>query len=163
LPNWLEIIVNALIILTMLVGLFGLVIPIFPGNAVMWVAALIFGLIFGFGTKGIIIFIFITLLTMAAMLGDNVLMGAKAREKGASWLSIVFALVSGVIFTLLLPPLGGIIAAPVVLFLSEYLRLKDHGKAVEVMRGLLVGWGWAFVLRFGIGIVVMILWIIWAA
>ena len=147
----------------MLVGLFGLVIPIFPGNAVMWVTTLIYGLIFGFGTKGIIIFIFITLLTIAAMLGDNVLMGAKAREKGASWLSIIFALVAGVIFTLMLPPLGGIIAAPGVLFASEYLRLKDHNKAMEVMRGLLAGWGWAFVLRFGIGIIVMILWIIWAA
>ena len=162
-PQWLEIITNVLITLTMLVGLFGLVIPIFPGNAVMWVTTLIYGLIFGFGTKGIIIFIFITLLTIAAMLGDNVLMGAKAREKGASWLSIIFALVAGVIFTLMLPPLGGIIAAPGVLFASEYLRLKDHNKAMEVMRGLLAGWGWAFVLRFGIGIIVMILWIIWAA
>lgn len=162
-PQWLEIITNVLITLTMLVGLFGLVIPIFPGNAVMWVTTLIYGLIFGFGTKGIIIFIFITLLTIAAMLGDNVLMGAKAREKGASWLSIIFALVAGVIFTLMLPPLGGIIAAPVVLYVSEYLRLKDHQKAMEVMRGLLAGWGWAFVLRFGIGIIVIILWIIWAA
>lgn len=162
-PEWLEVIVNVLITLTMLVGLFGLVIPIFPGNAVMWLAVLIFGLVNGFGVAGIIIFIIITLLTIAAMLGDNVLMGAKAREKGASWLSIFFALAAGVIFTLLMPPLGGIIAAPLVLFASEYFRLKDHDKALEVMRGLLAGWGWAFVLRFGIGVLVMILWGIWAA
>ena len=43
-PNWLEVIINILISATMLVGLFGLVIPIFPGNAVMWIAALIFDL-----------------------------------------------------------------------------------------------------------------------
>jgi uncharacterized protein YqgC (DUF456 family) len=160
-PNWLEAVVNVLIAATMLVGLFGLVIPIFPGNVVMWVAALVFGLIFGFGTKGIIIFIFITLLTIAAMVGDNILMGAKAREKGASWVSIFLALGAGVLFTLIFPPIGGIIAAPIVLFASEYFRLKDHAKAIEVMRGLLVGWGWAFVLRFGIGFVVLILWVIW--
>ena len=105
----------------------------------------------------------ILLAAIAAMLGDNVLMGAKAREKGASWLSIFFALAAGVIFTLILPPLGGIIAAPIVLFASEYFRLRDHGQAMEVMRGLLVGWGWAFVLRFGIGFIVLILWVIWWA
>jgi uncharacterized protein YqgC (DUF456 family) len=161
LPNWLETILTVLISASMLVGLFGLVIPIFPGNAVMWVAVLIYGLIFGFGTEGIILFILITLLTIAAMLGDNVLMGAKARQKGASWLSIFLALAAGVIFTLILPPLGGIVAAPLVLFGAEYYRLKDHKEALKVMRGLLVGWGWAFVLRFGIGVVVLILWLVW--
>jgi hypothetical protein len=129
---------------------------------VMWVAALIYGLVFGFGVKGVIIFILITLLTIAAMLGDNVLMGAKAREKGAAWLSIFLALGAGVIFTLIFPPLGGLIAAPLALFGAEYYRLKDRDQAIGVMRALLAGWGWAFVLRFGIGIVMMILWVIWA-
>ncbi len=160
-PNWLEVVINVLIAATMIVGLFGLVIPIFPGNAVMWVAALIFGLVHGFGVSGIVFFAIITVLTIAAMLGDNVLMGAKARERGASWVSIILALGAGVLFTIILPPLGGIIAAPLVLFGSEYFRLKDHGKALVVMRGLLAGWGWGFVLRFGIGVVVMILWVIW--
>jgi len=162
-PHWLEVVTLVLITLTMLVGLFGLVIPIFPGNVVMWVAALIYGLVFGFGTKGVIIFILLTILMVIAALADNVLMGAKARDKGAAWLSIILALGAGVLFTLIFPPLGGIIAAPLVLFASEYLRLKDHGKALEVMRALLAGWGWSFVVRFGIGIVMMILWLIWAA
>lgn len=162
-PQWLEVTTQVLIGLTMLVGLFGLVIPIFPGNVVMWVAALIYGLVFGFGTKGLIIFIILTVLTVIAALADNVLMGAKARDKGAAWLSIFMALGAGILFTLVFPPLGGIIAAPLVLFASEYLRLKDRGKAIEVMRALLAGWGWSFVVRFSIGIVMMILWLIWAA
>lgn len=160
-PEWLEVVAKVLISATMLVGLFGLVIPIFPGNVVMWVTALIYGLIFGFGTKGILIFVVITILTIAAVLGDNVLMGAKARQKGASWVSIFMALGAGVLFTLIFPPFGGFIAAPLVLFASEYLRLKDREKAIEVMRGLLTGWGWAFVLRFSIGVAVLVLWVIW--
>ena len=160
-PHWLEVTTYVLIALTMLVGLFGLVIPIFPGNVVMWVAALIYGLVFGFGAKGIIIFILLTILMIAAALADNIMMGVKARDKGASWLSILLALASGVIFTLISPPFGGIIAAPIVLFASEYLRLKDQRKAWEVMRGLLAGWGWSFLVRFGIGVVMLILWIIW--
>ena len=162
-PQWLEVTTQVLIGLTMLVGLFGLVIPIFPGNVVMWVAALIYGLVFGFGAKGVIIFIILTVLMIIAALADNVLMGAKARDKGAAWLSIFMALGAGILFTLVFPPLGGIIAAPLVLFASEYLRLKDRGKAIEVMRALLAGWGWSFVVRFGIGVIMMILWLIWAA
>ncbi len=161
-PPWLEVVTKALITLTMLVGLFGLVIPIFPGNVVMWVAALVYGIIFGFGTKGVIIFILLTILMIIAALADNVLMGAKARDKGASWMSIFLALGAGVLFTLFFPPIGGIIAAPLVLFASEYLRLKDRGKAIEVMQALLAGWGWSFIVRFGIGLVMMFLWVIWA-
>ena len=160
-PHWLEVVVYVLVTLTMLVGLFGLVIPVFPGNVVIWVAALIYGIAFGFGVKGMIIFIILTILTIIAALADNVLMGAKARDKGASWLSIFMALGAGVLFTLIFPPLGGLIAAPLVLFASEYLRLKDRSKAIEVMRALLAGWGWSFVVRFGIGVIMLILWGIW--
>jgi uncharacterized protein YqgC (DUF456 family) len=160
-PHWLEVVANVFITLTMLVGLFGLVIPIFPGNVVMWVAALIYGLIFGFGIKGAVIFAILSVLMVIAVLADNVLMGAKARGKGAAWSSIILALAAGVVFTLVLPPLGGIIAAPLVLFGMEYHRLKDRDKAIEVMRALLAGWGWSFVVRFGIGLMMMFLWVIW--
>ena len=89
------------------------------------------------------------------------MMGAKARSKGAAWSSIILALIAGVVFTLVLPPLGGLIAAPLVLFGKEYYRLGDRDKAIEVMRALLAGWGWSFLARFGIGVVMMILWVIW--
>jgi len=162
LPLWLETTIHILTFLTMLFGLFGLVIPIFPGNVVMWLAALVYGLVFGFGRLGGILFAIITVLMLAAVMADNVLMGAKAREKGASWGSIILALVAGVIGTIVLPPIGGIIAAPLVLYLMELQRLGNSDEAVNVVKALLIGWGLAFVVRFGIGIVMFALWGIWA-
>jgi uncharacterized protein YqgC (DUF456 family) len=162
LPTWLITTLNVLTALTMLFGLFGLVIPIFPGNVVMWVAALIYGLIFGFGRLGGIMFAIISLLMLVAAFTDNVLMGAKARQSGAAWRSIVFALIAGVVGTFVFPPVGGIIAAPLVLFLAEFLRLRDSAAATKVVKALLVGWGLAFVVRFGLGLVMLILWGIWA-
>ena len=159
---WLDTTIHILIALTMFFGLFGLVIPIFPGNVVMWIAALIYGLIFGFGKLGGILFGFITLLMLLAITADNVLMGAKAREKGAAWFSIILALLAGVIFTIFFPPIGGIIAAPLVLFLAEFQRRGDSTEATEVVKALLIGLGMAFVVRFGLGVVMMILWGIWA-
>ena len=161
-PLWLETTVIVLTVLTMLVGLFGLIIPIFPGNVVMWLAALVYGLVFGFGRLGAIIFAIITLLMLVAVVADNVLMGAKAREKGADWGSIVLALIAGVVGTMIFPPIGGLIAAPLALYLAELQRRRDAEEAMNVVKALLTGWGLAFIVRFGIGVVMFGLWGIWA-
>ena len=161
-PIWLETTIIVLTVLTMLFGLLGLIIPIFPGNVVMWLAALVYGLVFGFGKLGGIIFAIITLLMLVAVTADNVLMGAKAREKGADWGSIILALIAGVVGTMLFPPIGGLIAAPVVLFLAELQRRRNADEAKAVVLALLTGWGLAFVVRFGLGVVMLGLWGIWA-
>ena len=161
-PPWLETTLNILISLTMFVGLFGLIVPIFPGNVVMWFAALVYGIVFGFDVLGGIMFAIITLLMLAAVFADNVLMGAKARENGAAWSSIILALVAGVVGTLFFPPIGGVIAAPLVLYLMEYLRLRDSDQATKVVKALVFGWGLAFIVRFGLGVVMLILWGVWA-
>ena len=161
-PVWLETTIHVLTFLTMLFGLFGLIIPIFPGNVVMWLAALVYGLVFGFGKLGGIMFAIITVLMLIAAAADNVLMGAKAREKGADWGSIILALVAGVIGTIILPPIGGLIAAPLVLYLAELQRRRDVDEAKKVVIALLTGWGMAFVVRFGLGLVMFVLWGIWA-
>ncbi len=161
-PIWLETTINILTTLTMLFGLFGLIIPIFPGNVVMWLAALIYGLIFEFGKLGGVMFAIITVLMLVAVSADNLLMGAKAREKGADWGSIILALTAGIVGTMVLPPIGGIIAAPLVLYLMEMQRLGDSDEAKRVVKALLTGWGLAFMVRFGIGVVMFSLWGIWA-
>jgi uncharacterized protein YqgC (DUF456 family) len=161
-PLWLESILLGLITFIMLVGLFGLVVPIFPGNVVIWVAAMVYGLIVGVDKWGITVLVLLTVFMIVAALADNILMGAKAREKGAAWGSIGAALVAGVVGTFIFPPIGGLIAAPLVLFLMEFHRLGDSEKATQVVRALLIGWGLAFVVRFGIGVLMVGLWGIWA-
>ena len=144
-----------LIILTMVVGQLGLLIPIFPGNVIIWAAALIYGLIFGFGSLGGILFGLLTFLMVIAVLADNVFMGAKAREKGAAWPSIIAALGAAVIFTFVFPPLGGVIAAPLVLYLMENRRLGDSQQAGEIVKAMMWGLGLSFVTRFVIGLVMI--------
>jgi uncharacterized protein YqgC (DUF456 family) len=162
LPLWLETTIIVLTVLTMSFGLLGLIVPIFPGNVVMWLAALVYGLVFGFGRLGGIMFAIITLLMLIAVAADNVLMGAKAREKGADWGSIILALIAGIVGTMIFPPIGGIIAAPLVLYLAELQRRRDADEAKAVVKALLTGWGLAFVVRFGLGVVMFGLWGIWA-
>jgi len=162
LSDWLNISIFGLTQIFMLVGLFGLIIPVFPGIVIMWLAALGYGIASSFSTAGIVIFVLLTLLMIAGTLVDNVLMGVGARKGGASWLTIGVALAAGVIGTLIFPPFGGIIAAPAAVLLLEFNRVRDWHKAWDALRGLAAGWGLSFVFRFGIGVVMMILWWIWA-
>lgn len=156
-----EIISTSLIFVVILVGLVGLVIPIFPGTVVMWGAMLVYGIAFGFGRLGLIMFIIISIIMIASTLVDNLLMGVKAHERGASWLAIILGILAGIVGTIFLAPFGGIIAAPCVLFLVEYIRAKDIKEAFDTTKGMLIGWGWAFVARFAMGLVMIALWGVW--
>lgn len=151
----------AAVFIVMIVGLVGLVIPIFPGGIIIWLASLGYGVIVGFDTLGIIIFILITIFMIFSAVGDNILMGKAAHDKGASWSAIILGLGAGVLGTLFFPPFGGIIGAPLVLFSVEFARLHDAKLAGRITRGLIIGWGWAFVLRFGLGVGMIVLWGIW--
>lgn len=159
---WLEFFVETFALLVMIVSLFGLIIPVFPGTFIIWLVALLYGLASGFGWLGGISFAILTVLMVAASLADNVLMGKKARDSGASWLSIGLALGAGILGTLFFPPLGGVIGAPLVLYASEWNRVRDHDRALSTVKALALGWGWAFVVRFGIGGVMILLWAVWA-
>jgi uncharacterized protein YqgC (DUF456 family) len=160
-PNWLNLSLNILIYLIMAVGLLGMVVPIYPGVIIIWAAVLIHGLVTGFATLEIWVLVVISLLALVGTLVDNFLMGGKARQAGASWISIGGALLAGLIGTFAFPPLGGLIAAPTLLFLLEYSRLRDSTEAWGITKGLLTGWGLSFVARFFIGLAMVVIWAVW--
>jgi uncharacterized protein YqgC (DUF456 family) len=156
----LELIIRGLALTAMLVGL--VVIPFLPGLVIIWVAALGYGMASGFGVLGWVMFVIITLLMLAGSILDNVLMGTSAHKEGAPWWVILLAMIAAIAGNFALPVIGGILAALLVLFLIEWLRLNDWRKALSSMRGMLIGCGWAFVFRFIIGLIMIGLWLIWA-
>jgi uncharacterized protein YqgC (DUF456 family) len=150
------------ILVVMLIGWGGLVVPIFPGNVVIWVSALVYGLVSGFESPGVWFFAFITILMFISVAADNLFMGAKALEAGASWRGIIIALVAGVVTSLFFTPIAGLIIAPVTLYITEYIRLKDSEEAMRITRGMVLGCGWAFIVRFALGAIQIGLYSFWA-
>ncbi|MFC1923375.1 DUF456 domain-containing protein [Chloroflexota bacterium] len=161
-PDWVSALAFWLTLLIMMVGLVLLIIPIFPGITVIWLAALLYGIVTGFDTLGIVILVLITLGMIVGVTADNVLMGAGARQGGASWLTIGVALFAGIVGTVLFPPIGGLIAIPLAIFLLELLRNREWRGAWRATRGVALGWGLSFLVRFGIGLVMISAWLIWA-
>jgi len=156
------LVIKAITLTAMLVGL--LVIPILPGLVIIWVAALGYGLAAGFGTLGWVIFAILTVLMLAGSVIDNILMGARAHKEGAPWWAILLAMLAAIAgnFVIPVPILGGILAALLTLFVIEWIRRRDWQKALASLKGMLIGWGWAFAIRFIIGMIMIGLWLIWA-
>jgi uncharacterized protein YqgC (DUF456 family) len=156
----LEVVLRVLVLAIMAVGM--LVTPILPGLVIIWVASLGYGIAAGFGVLGWIMFAIISVLMVVGSTMDNVLMGTSAHKKGAPWWVIIIAMVAAIAGNFLLPILGGILAGLLALFLIEWLRLSNWKQALDSMKGMLIGWGWAFVFRFIIGMIMIGLWLIWA-
>ena len=152
---------NILVLTVMLFGLF--TVPILPGLVIIWVPALVYGISTGFTWGSGLLFAGITALMIFGSVIDNIVMGATARQQGASWWSIGAALVAGLVgsFIIPIPIIGGLIAALLALYGMEYHRLKDHKLALESTRSMAIGCGWAALIRFAVGTIMILMWVAW--
>jgi len=161
LPAWFNYAIFAATLVIMLVGLLGLLVPIFPGIVVIWLASLGYGVVAGFTTLGWVIFAILTILMIVGATIDNVLMNAKAHKEGASCFTLLLGMLAGILGTIFFPPFGGLIAAPLVVWLIEYLRLRDLNKAFASLRGMAIGWGASYLVRLMLGLAMIGLWLVW--
>jgi len=162
----LQVVLETFTLFVLLVGLLGLIIPVFPGLTVMWLATLVYALIQSAGSKMTgwdwFLFALITLLMVIGNIADNLIIARKMRDQYIPWSSILLAFTAGIIASIFLTPLGGLIAAPLGLFLAEVSRLKDRSAAIASTKAYMIGWGWAFGARFLIGLMMTGFWMLWA-
>ena len=163
---FLQAILEALTLFVLLVGLFGLIVPVFPGLTVMWLGTLVYALIQNAagnmtGWKWFL-FGLITVLMIVGNIADNLIIARKMRDKYIPWSSILWAFAAGIVASLFFTPLIGLVAAPAGLFLAEMSRLKNREAAIDSTKAYMIGWGWAFGARFMIGLMMTGFWMIWA-
>lgn len=169
-PEWLtfflRIALETITLFTLLIGLAGLIVPVFPGLTIMWLATLVYAIIQNTADKMTgwdwFFFIVITLLMIGGNILDNLIIAAKMRDHFIPWSSILLAFAAGIIVSIFFTPLAGLIAAPLGLFLVEMRRLKNRDEAIKSTKAYMIGWGWAFGARFMIGITMIGSWMLWA-
>lgn len=163
---FLQVVLEAFTLFVLLVGLLGLIVPVFPGLTVMWLGTLVYALIQNAAGKMTgwhwLLFGLITVLMMIGNIADNIIIARKMRDTYIPWSSILWAFASGIVASLFFTPLIGLIAAPAGLFLAESSRLKNRDAAIDSTKAYMIGWGWAFGARFLIGLMMTAFWMIWA-
>jgi uncharacterized protein YqgC (DUF456 family) len=165
--TYFQTLLNLLTFLALLAGLLGLVIPVFPGLTVMWIGTLAYAIIQAIAGNmtwvGWLLFAVITLLMIGGNIVDNIIIAKHMRDKDIPWSSIIISFAAGIIVSLILTPLVGMVASPVGLYLAEWQRIKDKQAALANTKAWMTGWGWSFLARFGIGIVMVAFWGLWAS
>ena len=163
---FLTVVFQSLTLFILLAGLAGLLIPVFPGLFVMWLATLIYAItqysIGGMTVWDWVLFSLITILMIVGNVIDNIIIARHMRDHEVPWSSIAISFIAGVIASLFATPLVGMLASPAGLFLAEWIRLKDRKAAFAATRAWMTGWGWSVAARFVIGIVMIGLWMLWA-
>jgi len=152
---------QAVIAVVMLAGLASLFLVILPVLTMIWLAALIYAILTGFTLSTVVIFAIMTALMLVGNVADQLMMGAKAKKSGASWTGVALSTISALVFSILLPPFGGLIVALVVLFAFEAIRLKDLRQAGGTTSQMAFGCAGAILVRVFIGIVMIALWVLW--
>jgi uncharacterized protein YqgC (DUF456 family) len=163
---FLQVVLEIFTLLALIVGLLGLIVPVFPGLVIMWLGTLVYAIIQSAAgnMSGWKWFLFgvITVLMITGSIVDNIIIARKMRDKYIPWSSILWAFAAGVVASLFFTPLIGLVAAPAGLFLAESSRLKNRDAAIDSTKAYMIGWGWAFGARFLIGLVMIGFWMIWA-
>jgi uncharacterized protein YqgC (DUF456 family) len=163
---WFQVLVETITLSAMIVGLLGLVIPVFPGLIIIWLSALVYALVENsidrMGWIDWTLFVLITLLAAFGSVVDNIIIARKMLDKQIPWRSIILSYLAGIITSIFATPIVGILAAPAALVGAEYLRLKDWRNALTSAKTYMVAWGWSFAAVFGVGVSMIGLWMLWA-
>ena len=161
-----ESLLQWLTLIFMLVGLVGLIIPIFPGIELIWLAAFIYALFEYFaGRRELSGWLMLGLITVVLVVGifvDNIIITNKLRETGTPWKSIGLSYTAGLLSSLFLTPIAALFITPLALYAAEYWRLRDARQSLTSLKGWLVGSGWTFLAEFALGVLMIGLWLLWA-
>jgi len=169
-PEWIPFFfrfaLDTFTLFVLLVGLFGLIMPVFPGLVIMWLGTLVYAIIQTAADKMTgwdwFLFVIITLLMIVGNVADNIIIARKMRDHFIPWSSILLAFAAGIVASIFFTPLIGLISAPTALFFAEQRRLKNRDEAWKSTKAYLVGFGWAFGARFIIGLAIIGSWMLWA-
>ena len=163
---WSEVILQTLTLSVLIVGLLGLLIPVFPALVVMWLATLIYALIENAAGRMAwidwVLFALITVLMLFGSVIDNIIIAQKMRGQSIPWSSIGLAFLAGILASIFFTPFVGMAASPLSLFGVEYLRLRDRKLAFTSAKTYMIAWGWSFAAVFGVGVLMILLWLLWA-
>lgn len=147
--GFLEAIILTIILLCMLIGLIFTALPPLPGPAIIWAAAVFYGLILGWEEHlGWLTFIILTILMVIGVVADVVTGHVGTRWGGASWLAITVGFLLGLLLGILStifsinPIIGcfsGAVGMLLGLFAVEWWRNDDYTTAIKALKGYCAG------------------------
>lgn len=156
-----ETIAVIVVAVTMAVGIVGTVLPIVPGLWLIWLAALGYGFVAGFGWSGLGAMAVITALALAGTAASFYLPQRGAAGAGVPWWGQLVALATGVVGFFLIPVVGALFGFALGILVVSLLQTREVGSAWSAtkatLRGMLVASG----VQLAAGVLMAVVWVGW--
>jgi uncharacterized protein YqgC (DUF456 family) len=150
-----------LVAAAMAVGVVGTVVPVVPGLILVWAAALVYGLVAGFGIVGASAFALISALALAGIVIGVSLPKRAAASGGAAPSSMRVGALLAVVGFFVVPVIGLVLGGVLGVFLGEFVRTRDTGAAWHATVAAMKGFGIAAVVQVVVGLAMVAVWVLW--
>jgi uncharacterized protein len=141
------------------VGLVGVLVPVLPGLALVWVAVGVWAVDLG-STAGWVTFALVTALFAVGTVVKYVVPGRRLRSAGVPWRSTALGGALGLVGFFVLPVIGLPIGFLLGVYLAELARLRDHDDAVRSTRHAAVAAGWSVAIELSAGLLMALSWLV---
>ena len=151
-----------LLLLAIVAGLFGVLVPMLPGMGIIFAAVTIYGFYSDWLLYSPVFMVFCGVLTIVSFAVDY-LSGAYGAKKygGASKEAMVAALIGGIIGMILFHFIGMIIGSAVGIFAVEYYHNhKNADQSAKAAIGVLIGMALGIAVQFALALVILC-WVIY--
>lgn len=145
------------VLLVMLVGLVGVLVPVLPGLLLVWAAGLAWAWLDGGGPRWAVVAV-LTVLLVTGTATKYALPARRATTEGAPRRTLVLGAVGAVVGFFVVPVLGVVVGGVGAVYLAEVQRLGDATAAWRSTRAVLVGVGIGILVELVTGVIMVAVW-----
>ncbi len=139
----------------MLLGVVGVVVPLFPGLLLVWLSLTVYAVLDGFTVISGWLFLGLTVFALVTSTADLWLPLLGAKVTGASRRGMVYGTVGALLGFLVLNLVGAVVGYAAGVVVGEYQLHQDWQKAMKASLGGLAGIGLSTLIQLGAAILIV--------
>jgi uncharacterized protein len=151
---------QTLVGVVMVLGIVGILLPVLPGLLLIWAAGLWWTIADGGGATRWTVLAVLTALLVAGTVVKYVLPARSAAARGAPVSTLVVGALCGIVGFFVIPVVGLLIGGVLGIYLAEYVRLRDGGRAWTSTRAALVAIGIGLLIELTAGVLMFGVWLL---
>ncbi|MGB3186624.1 MAG: DUF456 domain-containing protein [Ornithinimicrobium sp.] len=144
--------------IVMVVGLFGIVIPVLPGLLFVWSGVLIWAISQGSGLAWTV-FTAVTVIALAGAALQFLVPGQRMRNAGVATSTLVVAVAAGIVAGIALPVVGFFIGFPLGIYVVQRMRRGGHVEARQSTVLAIKAIGLNILIELSTALIIVALWI----
>jgi uncharacterized protein len=151
---------QTLVGVVMALGIVGILLPVLPGLLLIWAAGLWWTIADGGGATRWTVLAVLTALLVVGTVVKYVLPARSAAARGAPVSTLVVGALAAIVGFFVIPVVGLLVGGVLGIYLAEYARLRDPGRAWTSTRAALVAIGIGVLIELTAGVLMFGVWLL---